>query len=144
MENIKTLSQTEIIEKLKSMEVGEGKELPHKLLNIITVNKDYDMENFSQEIEDSEEEVDILKEVIKEIQKPDFNWIWHNTIGNKKNSDKWYANHTKKCKTKFHPMAITLLSNSTDSQTGRNYYTKENVEKILEFAKQNGEIVDFN
>lgn len=136
------LTKEEIIDRLKTMEVGEGKELPIKRMVFITVNTDYDPDNFSQEIEDSEETVDWLSEMKKETSKLEFDWVWNNTLGNiKRNSDKWLDNHSKICPAKLH--FNLYLSSVTHSNGTRNYYSEENLRQILEFADKNGGIINF-
>ena len=137
------LTKKEIIKKLKSMEVGEGKELPIKSCSFLIINNEYDPSNFSQAIEDGEKEVDLMGEIIKEMNKPEFDWVWNNTIGNiKTNSDKWYANHTKKCKIKLEPNRLFLTCKEYSGGT-RNYYSEENLKRILDYAEEVGGIIDF-
>ena len=143
MEKYHILTKEEIIEKLKSMEVGEGKELPIKTMSFITLNPDYDPDNFSQEIEDSEERIDLWDEVKKEISKPEFDWVWNNTLSNiRKNSKKWYDNHSKMCELKQHPMVMYMCCVEHSDGT-RNYYSEKNLQRILKFAEKYGGIINF-
>ena len=82
MEKYHILTKEEIINKLKAMEVGEGKEMPVKIFHFLTPNPYYDPNTFSQEIEDSEEPVNIIEEIKKETSKPEFDCVWNNTISN--------------------------------------------------------------
>lgn len=143
MEKYHLLTKKEIIGKLKSMQVGEGMELPIKVMSFITPNAEYDPDSFSQEIEDSEDEVSLIKEVLTESRKPGFDWIWNNTIGDiKKNSPEWYANHNKKCELNLHMNAI-CLSSVHHKDGSIDYYSEDNLGRILQFAENNGGIVDF-
>lgn len=75
MENLHLLTRDEIADKLKAMEVGEGKELPMKGLSFIVENRKYDPDSFSQEIEDSEERIDELELINREIHQPGFDFV---------------------------------------------------------------------
>lgn len=136
------LTKEDIAFKLQAMEVGEGKESPFKSLNVVTVNPDYDPSSFSQEIEDSEEEVDLMAEIQKETAKPGFDWVWNNTLGSiKRNSEAWCANHSKKCKAKLHPLAL-MLTSVEHADGKRDYFSPENVERVVRFGETNGEILE--
>ena len=69
MEKYHILTKEEIINKLKAMEVGEGKEMTVKIFHFLTPNPYYDTNTFSQEIEDSEEPVNIIEEIKKDKKK---------------------------------------------------------------------------
>ena len=143
MEKYHILTKEEIINKLKAMEVGEGKEMPVKFFNFLTPNPYYDPNTFSQEIEDSEEPVNILEEIKKETSKPEFDYVWNNTISNiKTNSDKWQKNHTKICEVKLHADKIYMQCATHEDGT-RNYYSEENLQRILELASKCGGIINF-
>lgn len=141
MEKYHILTKEEIVEKLKSMDVRDGKELPIRWFSFITMNSEYDPNGFSQEIEESENKIDLMEEMMKEISKPEFDFVWNNTLsGIKKNSHKWLKNHTKMCKLKLHPFAM-LLSCVQFSDGSRNYASEENIKRIVEFSEKNGGIV---
>lgn len=143
MEKYHKLTKEEIIEKLKSMEVGKDNLLPIKYISFAVINKDYDPDSFSQEIEDSEEPIDLWGEVMKETSKPEFDWVWNNTISSiKTNSKEWLANHTKICKLKQYPLKMAM-SSYEHSDGRRDYYSEHNVQLILDFIEENGDIVDF-
>lgn len=139
----KALTIEEIGEKLKNMTVGEGKYLPISFVSFLVKNPNYDPTNFSQEIEDSEEEVDVLNEMLTEMKKPGFDIIWRNTLYNvKTNSKRWRENHSKKCQVKFLPNWIILESEI--HKTGeRDFYSEDNINKIKTVLKEYNEIYDF-
>jgi hypothetical protein len=138
------LTRNEIIDKLKSMKVGEDGCLPMKAFSFIVKNREYDPDSFSQEVEDSEERIDVWKEVYKEIQKPEFDFVWNNTIGSlPRNSKEWNDNHTKVCTVKLCPMVFYAACINHSDGT-RDYYSEELVDKILNWSKENGEIVDLS
>ena len=142
MENLHLLTRDEIADKLKAMEVGEGKELPIKGLSFIVENRKYDPDSFSQEIEDSEERIDELELINREIHQPGFNFIWNNTLSRcPRNSDKRKANHSKICTVSLKPMAIWASCVQHKDGT-RDYYSEELVDKIVHWAELNGGIVD--
>lgn len=139
---MKALTIEEIGEKLKNMIVGEGKYLPISYVSFLVKNPNYDPTNFSQEIEDSEEEVDVLNEMLAEMKKPGFDIVWRNTLYNvKTNSKRWSENHSKKC-------PVQLLSNwmilqSETHKTGeRNFYSEDNINKIKTVFEEYDEIYD--
>lgn len=139
----KALTIEEIGEKLKNMTVGEGKYLPFCLVSFLVKNPNYDPTNFSQEIEDSEEEIDVLNEILAEMKKPGFDIIWNNTLHNvKHNSKRWCENHSKKCQVKF--LANRLILQSEIHKTGeRNFYNEDNINKIKTVIEEYSEIYDF-
>ena len=61
MDEIKTLTRDDVIERLKSMKVGENDIQPVHTFSFLVLNPDYDPESFSQEIEDSEREVTLTE-----------------------------------------------------------------------------------
>lgn len=143
MEKYHILTKEEIINKLKAMEVGEGKEMTVKIFHFLTPNPYYDPNTFSQEIEDSEEPVNIIEEIKKETSKPEFDCVWNNTISNiKTNSDKWQKNHTKICEVKLQADNIYMPCATHEDGT-RNYYSEENLQRILELASKWGGIINF-
>lgn len=139
----KELTIEEIGEKLRNMIVGEGKYLPITYVSFLVKNPNYDPTNFSQEIEDSEEEIDVLNEMLAEMKKPGFDIIWNNSLHNvKTNSKQWSENHSKKCQ-------ITLLKNrlilqsETHKDGVRDFYSEENINKIKTILEEYNEIYDF-
>lgn len=144
MEEYNVLTKDEIIDRLKSMEVGVGKELPWKILSFIIFNPDYDPESFSQEIEDSEEAIDYLDEIMKEMNKPEFDFVWNNTLSSvKKNSEKWFLNHSKICKVILDPYAMVLQCAAEHKDGTRNYYSEFNVNRLMEYSEKKGGILNF-
>ena len=139
----KALTIEEIGEKLKNMTVGEGKYLPISYVSFLVKNPNYDPTNFSQEIEDSEKEVDMLNEMLAEMKKPGFDIIWNNTLHNvKTNSKRWRENHSKKCQVNL--LSNWLILQSEIHKTGeRNFYNEDNINKIKTVLKEYNEIYDF-
>lgn len=142
--NIIRLMTTEEIEsQLKSLVVGQNDVLSVKIFSFVVPNPEYDPENFSQEIEDSEEEIDTLELVKKVMNSPDFNFVWHNTICQiPKNSDAWIKNHTKNCPTKFVPNEF--MEQCTNHKDVRNYYSDKTMEKMQAVIDKYGGIVKFS
>lgn len=138
----KALTIEEIGEKLRNMTVGEGKYLPISYVSFLVKNPNYDPTNFSQEIEDSEEEVDVLNEMLAEMKKPGFDIIWNNTLHNvKTNSKRWRKNHSKKCQVNL--LSNWLILQSEIHKTGeRNFYNEDNINKIKTVLKEYNEIYD--
>lgn len=138
----KALTIEEIGEKLRNMTVGEGKYLPISYVSFLVKNPNYDPTNFSQEIEDSEEEVDMLNEMLAEMKKPGFDIIWNNTLHNvKTNSKRWRENHSKKCQVNL--LLNWLILQSEIHKTGeRNFYNEDNINKIKTVLKEYNEIYD--
>jgi hypothetical protein len=101
------LARNEIVDKLKSMKVGEDGCLPLKSFSFIVKNREYDPDSFSQEVEDSEERI------------------------------------TKVCTVKLCPMVFYAACINHSDGT-RDYYSEELVDKILNWSKENGEIVDLS
>ena len=103
------LSREQIADILREMKVVEGgNEQPVKFFSFIILNPDYDPENFSQEIEDSEKDV-VLPQ---------------------RHSEKWNKNHTKKCKAKLMPMQFTAQCVHHKDGT-RDYCSNEIINNIL-------------
>lgn len=139
----KELTIEEIGEKLRNMIVGEGKYLPITYVSFLVKNPNYNPTNFSQEIEDSEEKIDVLNEMLVEMKKPGFDIIWNNSLHNvKTNSKQWIENHSKKCQ-------ITLLKNwlilqsKTHENGVRDFYSEDNINKIKTILEEYNEIYDF-
>ena len=139
----KALTIEEICEKLQNMTVGERKYLPITYVSFLVKNPDYDPTNFSQEIEDSEEEIDVLNEMLVEMKKPGFDIIWNNTLHNvKTNSKRWRENHSKKCQ--VHLLANWMLLQSEIHENGvRDFYSEDNINKIKTVLEEYNEIYDF-
>lgn len=140
---IKALTIEEIAEKLKNMIVGYGKYLPMCFVSFLVKNPNYDPTNFSQEIENSEEEIDVLNEMLVEMKKPGFDIIWNNTLQNvKTNSKRWCENHSKKCQ--VHLLANWMILQSEMHENGvRDYYSEDNIRKIKIVLNEYNEIYDF-
>ena len=139
----KALTIEEIGEKLKNMLVGEGKYLPITFVSFLVKNPDYDPTNFSQEIEDSEEEIDVLNEILVEMKKPGFDIIWNNTLYNiKTNSKCWCENHSKKCPIYFLSNGV-ILQSETHKNGVRDFYSEENINKIKTVLEEYNEIYGF-
>lgn len=139
----KALTIEEISEKLKNMIVGEGKYLPIILVSFLVKNPNYDPTNFSQEIENSEEEIDVLNEMLAEMKKPGFDIIWRNTLYNvKTNSKRWRENHSKKCQIQL--LFNRLILQSEIHENGvRDFYSEDNINKIKTVLEEYKEIYDF-
>lgn len=138
----KALTIEEIGEKLKNMTVGEGKYLPFSLVSFLVKNPNYDPTNFSQEIEDSEEEIDVLNEMLAEMKKPGFDIIWRNTLYNvKTNSKRWRENHSKKCQVKL-LLNWTILQSEIHKTGVRDFYSEDNINKIKTVLNEYNEIYD--
>ena len=139
----KALTIEEIGEKLKNMTVGEGKYLPFCLVSFLVKNPNYDTTNFSQEIEDSEEEIDVLNEMLAEMKKPGFDIIWRNTLYNvKTNSKRWRENHSKKCQVKL-LLNWTILQSEIHKTGERDFYSEDNINRIKTVLQEYNEIYDF-
>ena len=143
LNEVRPLTMDEIKDRLIKMEVGIDGVLPFKYFGFIVKNPEYDPYNFSQEIEDSEIEVDIFKEAYKKINEPNFDFIWNNTLGNiQHNSQQWKKNHAKKCQ------ALLLYNNFIGqciehSDGTKNFYCEEIINKIQKVLDEYKEIYDF-
>lgn len=139
---IHLMTAEEIENRLKSLVVGEDDVLPLRIFSFIVPNPEYDPENFSQEIEDSEDEIDTLELMKKEMTRPDFNFVWHNTLCQiPKNSDTWIKNHTKNCPTKL--VYNEFMEQCTNYEDTRNYFSERTMEKIQSVIDKYGGIVKF-
>lgn len=114
--DIKIMTRDDVKEQLKNMKVGIYKPLHY--FNLLIVNPDYDPSAFSQEIEDSEKEIDVLS-----------NCVEHN-------SEKWLQNHSKICKVKFVPNAIfgASVTYIENGHKVRNYCDEILINKIMDFG----------
>ena len=127
------LTKEEIAQQLYSMEVIDGKDYPIKLLNFLVPNKNYDPDNFSQEIENSEEDftyndsIQILKN--------------SNKIVNRRNSKRWIDNHSKICKISIIPLAVYITAKKRENGR-RDFCTEENINNIIKFSDQYGGIFE--
>lgn len=140
--NLNFLTRKDIAAKLKSMKVGENGVLPIKAFSFLVENRKYDPDNFSQEIEDTEEAIDVWKEIYEEIHKPYFDFVWNNTISQLPlNSKTWRNNHSKKCSVKL--CGFAMYGSSIEHEDGtRDYYSEELVDKIVAWAEKNGGIIE--
>lgn len=140
IEKYKPLSKEEIIVRLKEMtpeKVG-----PIKLLCFIVLNDNFDPYGFSQEIEDTEEFIDTWSLAMEEIKKPEFDFVWNNTIGElPRNSEKWLDNHDKIRHVKFKTIPVQCITHEDGT---RDYNSDENVDKVLKIQEQYRVIIDFN
>lgn len=145
--NIKLLTKDEIVNRLKQMKVGEkynGRIIdPMKLFAFTVPNDEYDPDNFSQEIEDSEEKIDILKNIWEEIHKPEFDFVWNNTLSRlPENSQRWQNNHSKICPIK--QLGLVFAAQSVFHKDGtRDYYSDEIINKIMNINEKYDGIIDF-
>lgn len=142
-EEIKVLSKEEIIQRLKDMVVDNENVYSWKWFSFIVMNPDYNPSEFSQEIEDSEEMIDEWAEVNKEMKKPEFDIVWHNTLSTlPRNSDKWLDNHSKICPVKT--LYFNFLAQSiTHENNVRNYYSDSILDKVMAVSEKYGGIVSF-
>lgn len=131
---LKLLTKDEIVNRLKQMKVGEEYNdvivLPVKLLSFLVPNNKYDPINFSQEIEDSEENLGAWSKIWEEIHKPEFDFVWNNTLGRlSENSPRWKNNHSKICPVK--QLGLKFLSQCVvhEDET-RDYYSDEIVNEL--------------
>lgn len=155
----KPLTREEIIEKLKAMRVDTGEYLPIKFMHLIVKNPGYDPAAFSQEIEDSEEEIDVYQEIKDEAERRGIDMIlnWNKLLKEvPKNSQKWRDNHTKKCMVTIAPFefpAVCIEHIITETVTNddgeevsrtetriRDYYTDAVMKKVDEALEKYGEI----
>ncbi len=137
MDEIKTLTRDDVIERLKNMKVGENDIKPVHIFSFLVLNPDYDPESFSQEIEDSEREV-TLTELAEFLKRDDW---WYTPCDFKCNSEKWRKNHSKICPIKFLPSEIWGVSvcYRIDDSVVRDYYDEALVDRIMKIDN----IVDF-
>lgn len=123
--------------------VGHNGVLPLCKFACLVKNPNYDPEDFSQEIENSEVEINWFKEMKKKMNEPDFDFIWNNTLSSiPKNSQRWIDNHSKKCEA---TIVFTGFCQSIARQDGTHDYCHEPV--INEFQKildEYGEIYQIN
>ena len=144
---IKLLTNDEIVNRLKQMKVGEKYNdvlvLPMKWFSFLVPNDKYDPDNFSQEIEDSEENLETWSKIWEEINKPEFDFVWNNTLGKlPRNSENWKNNHGKICPVKR--LGLEFVSQCVVHEDGtRDYYSDEIVNKIMNINKKYGGIIDF-
>ena len=130
--DVKPLTREQIVEKLKNMTVG-GDILPIKFFHVITPNPDYDPENYDPKLDGK---VDYIspEEPDRQIR------IVHYVSDT--NNERWQKNHTKICMLKLWPNIFAAeCINWTDGT--RNYYSEEYVDKIIDFCKEYGGVIDF-
>lgn len=141
--DIKVLSKNDIIQRLKNMVVDGENVLPLKWFSFIVINPNYNPEEFSQAIEESEVMIDFWKEFTEEIHKPEFDFVWNNTLSKlPRNSEEWNKNHSKICPVKaayFEFMAACVQHNNGI----RNYYSDDILDKVIKVSEEYGGIVDF-
>ena len=128
------LTHEEIREKLRNMVVDFKKYLPCRYIGLVVKNPQYNPDDFSQEIEDSEEYIS-WDEQFDSFVKGE----------GRKNSEKWWENHIKNCQGKFLPFAVLAASGTYKLDDGsliRNYNNEPTMNKILELEKEYGEIYD--
>ena len=136
---------SEIVDRLKQMKVGETYNdvtvLPVKWLSFFVPNDEYDPDNFSQEIEDSEEKIDIFKNICEEIHKPEFDFVWNNTLGRlPENSQRWQNNHSKICSIKIETLLVQSVVHEDNT---RDYYSEEIINKIMNINEKYVGIINF-
>lgn len=145
--NIELLTKDEIVDRLKQMKVGEKYNdvliLPMKWFSFLVPNDKYDPDNFSQEIEDSEENLEAWSKIWEEINKPDFDFVWNNTLGRlPRNSERWKNNHGKICPVK--QLGLEFISKCVVHDDGtRDYYSDEIINKIMNINEKYGGIINF-
>lgn len=140
--DFKPLTREEIIDKLKDMSAEIEKKGPYKVISFLVLNDEYDPDNFSEEIENSEEHIDFWKLLNKEIHKPEFDFVWNNTLSRlPKNSERWQNNHTKNCYIKMLPFELYIQCVTHDDGT-RDFISEEIVNKILK-VQEKYKIIDF-
>lgn len=134
------LTEEEIINKLKMLRVDTGENPPIKRLFMVVPNPDYDPDNFSQEIEDSEKGIDWIEEMTKRTSDPNFDFVWNNTLGEiPKNSEKWQKNHNKILKVIYVPLLVACCNHSDGT---RDYYSENILKTIKEYSDKYGGIYD--
>lgn len=115
---------------LKEQQVGNNGVLPFCKFVCIVKNPMYDPDNFSQEIEDSEVEINWFKEMKTKMDEPGFDIVWNNTLGSiPKNSQRWCDNHSKKCEL---TMIMTDFCQSLEHRDGTRDYCNESVINIFQ------------
>jgi len=126
---VKVMTRDDVKEQLKNMKVGIYK--PLHCFNLLIINPDYDPSTFSQEIEDSEKEIDILSNYVEQIKKIGFPFF-----SVEHNSEKWLQNHSKICNVKFVPNAIfgTSVTYIENGHKVRNYCDEILINKIMDFG----------
>ncbi len=130
------LTKEEIAQQLYSMEV----DYPVRTLNFVVPSKNYDPDNFSQEIENSEENF-TYNDSIRILESAIAGGIFGCKIVNRRNSKKWLDNHSKICKVSFIPMAVYITAKRHEN--GRlDFCTEENINDIIKFSEQYGGIVE--
>ena len=137
MKEIRILTRDDIADELKSMVVGGNGMLPIHMFSFIVMNPEYDPDGFSQEIDDSENEVDMLAELQRHMMLFNECPCWPSDMN--KNSERWYRNRSKKCQVKLLPLHLTL--SAVEHDTVRNYYSDENLSIIMDVADKFGGIV---
>ena len=139
-DDLHILTKEEIVQQLYSMEVIDGKDYPIKILNFLVPNKNYDPDNFSQEIENSEEDFTYI-DSIRILKSAIDGGIFGCKIVNRRNSKQWLDNHSKICKISFMPMAVYI--NAQRHENGRrDFCTEENINNIIKFSEQYGGIFE--
>lgn len=132
--DVKPLTREQIVEKLKNMVVGDDI-LPIKFFNAITLNPDYDPENFDKELDgiaDYSSPPEIHYDVFR----------CTHYVSEQAEATEWWKNHTKICPLKYWAgIFAAACINWTDGT--RNYYSEEYVDKIIDFCKEYGGVIDF-
>ena len=134
MEDVKLLTREQIVEKLKNMTVS-GDILPVKFFSVITPNPDYDPENYGPKLDGKVDYISPEKSdgLIKRIVH----------YASKQNANEWQKNHTKICElTLWRNIFAAKCINWEDGT--RNYYSEEYVDKIIDFCKEYGGVIDFS
>ena len=140
---MRALTIEEIKDRLKKMVVNNKDILPLRVFSLLVKNPQYDIKNFSQEIEDSETEIDVMKEIVTKMKEPGFDLVWNNTLHQvKTNSPEWVKNHGKKCPILLVPNAI-FASCVNQSDGTRHFCSEEIINKFEHLMGQYGEIYDF-
>lgn len=130
------LTKEEIAQQLYSMEV----DYPIRVLNFLVPNKNYDPDNFSHEIENSEEDF-TYDDSIRILGGAIEDGLFGCKKVNRRNSKQWLDNHSKICKISFMPMAVYIQAQRHEN--GRlDFCTEENINDIMKFSEQYGGIVE--
>lgn len=137
------LTIEDIKDRLKKMVVNNKDILPLHVFSLLVKNPKYDIDNFSQEIEDSETKIDVMKEIVAEMKEPDFDLVWNNTLHQlQTNSTEWKENHTKRCPVLLVPNAIfASCVNQIDGT--RHFCSEEIINKFEYLIGEYEEIYDF-